>query len=404
MNTHPPIVNQPQDEGPERFDPALLTQPAAVRLAWFEKACLIEHARLDQACNAILQMICSPGEGAGFNRLGTTVLVIGPARVGKTTLIEELKKRLLERARERMMQDPNHRPFVSVSAPESGRGRFNWVDFYVAVLREVNYPFLGREKVGVRVRDLREAMEEALIQDQPYAVIVDEAHHLAKAASGRGLQDQLDHLKYLENRTGVCHVLVGTYEMRRFRTVTAQLAGRSIDVHFPRYDATVKEDREEFRSALWALQRQLPVEEEPHLTEHSWEMLYARSIGCIGLLKLHLNRALSMALSEGAKTVTEKHLKATAILEDRLKEMLDTALKGEQDLAEPEGADERLLGLLGLRDPKVRKTIAMPKEEHATSSPQSKGGRPGDRSPGRDLTGPGAEQPQQDEDGGRVAG
>ncbi len=133
-------------------------------------------------------------------------------------------------------------------------------------------------------------------------------------------------------------------------------------------------------------------------------MLYARSIGCIGLLKLHLNRALSMALSEGAKTVTEKHLKATAILEDRLKEMLDTALKGEQDLAEPEGAHERLLGLLGLRDPKVRKTIAMPKEEHATSSPQSKGGRPGDRSPGRDLTGPGAEQPQQDEDGGRVAG
>ncbi|HEY6407984.1 MAG TPA: TniB family NTP-binding protein [Ktedonobacteraceae bacterium] len=294
--------------------------------------------------------------------------------------------------------------FVSVSAPESGRGRFNRVDFYVAVLREVNYPFLKREKVGVRVRDLREAMEEALIQDQPYGVIVDEAHHLAKAASGRGLQDQLDHLKYLENRTGVCHVLVGTYEMRRFRTVTAQLAGRSIDVHFPRYDATKKEDREEFRSALWALQRQLPVEEEPHLAEYSWEMLYARSIGCIGLLKLHLNRALSMALSEDAKTVTEKHLKATAMQEDRLKEMLNTALLGEQDLIEPEGADERLLTALGLRDSKVKETTSRPKEEYPSSFPQSKGRKPGDRSPGRDLTGPGAEQSQQDEDGKRVAG
>ncbi len=75
MGTRPPDVPQPQDEGPERFDPALLPQPVALRLAWFEKECLIEHARLDQACSDILQMICSPGEGAGFNRLGTMVLV-----------------------------------------------------------------------------------------------------------------------------------------------------------------------------------------------------------------------------------------------------------------------------------------------------------------------------------------
>jgi hypothetical protein len=398
MSRHPPHVNQLQDEGPERFDPALLTQPAAVRLAWFEKECLIEHAHLNQAASAILQMICSPGEGAGCNRLGTMVLVIGPARVGKTTLIEEVKRQIANRARERMIQDTNHRPFVSVSAPESGRGRFNWVDYYIAVLRAVNYPFLKREKIGVHVRDLREAMEEALIQHQPYAVLVDEAHHLAKAASGRGLQDQLDHLKDLENHTGVCHVLVGTYEMRRFRTVTAQLAGRSIDVHFPRYDATEKEDREEFRSALWALQRQLPVEEEPYLAQHSWELLYARSIGCIGLLKLHLNRALGMALTERAKTVTEKHLKATALSEDRLKEMLSTALKGEQDLAEPDGADERLLGLLGLRDSEQKKTRVRPKEEPPTWAPLSKGWKPGDRSPGRDGIGSDLATEQQDTD------
>src|SRR5260370_33142136 len=99
---------------------------------------------------------------------------------------------------------------------------------------------------------MREAMEEALIQHHPYAVIGDEAHHLAKAASGRTLQDQLDHLKDLENRTGVCHVLVGTYEMRRFRTVTPQLAGRSGDGHFHRYDATRQEESEEFRSVLSA--------------------------------------------------------------------------------------------------------------------------------------------------------
>ena len=380
----PPLTNPKpvQDDGPERFDPLLLTQSPAKRLAWFEHHCLIEHARLEQSCEAILRTICSPGEGEDLARLGTMVLVIGPARVGKTTLIAELQKRLLTRAQERMLRDPSHRPFVSVSAPEEGSGRFNWVDYYIAVLRQVNHPFVNSKKPGVRVRDLREAMEEAFVQHQPYAVIVDEAHHLAKAGSGRGLQDQLDHLKDLENRTGVCHVLVGTYEMRRFRTATPQLAGRGFDVHFSRYDAKHKEDREEFRSALWALQRQLPVVEEPLLAQEYWEPLYARSIGCIGLLKLHLNRALALALTQGAQTVTREHLNATATSEGRLQAMLGEALRGEADLAEPEGADERLLAALGLRGSEAT-------TQHGTSpSTRSRGTKPGDRSPGRDPIGP----------------
>jgi hypothetical protein len=389
----------PQDEEPERFDPILLTQPASVRLAWFEKECTIEHSYLLQALDAVLRTICSPGAGASLNRLGTMALVIGPARVGKTTFIRLLEQRLLERAKERMLRDPNHRPFVSVNATGPGSGRFDWVDYYTAVLRQVNNPFLDRKTPVIRVRDLREAMEEALIQHQPYAVLVDEAHHLAKAASGRTLQDQLDHLKYLENRTGVCHVLVGTYEMRPFRKVNAQLAGRSVDVHFPRYDVTKQEDREEFRSVLWALQRHLPVEEEPLLAENQWEMLYARSIGCIGLLKLHLIRALALALSQDARTVTEAHLRSTAPSEDRVKEMLNTAILGEEDLTEPEGADERLLALLGLRATET-------KEAPSTPSPRPRGRKPGDRTPGRDPIGPhtDTEPSRYDEDGDRAAG
>jgi hypothetical protein len=377
----PPNPPQIQDEGPERFDPVLLTQSEAKRLAWFEHQCLIGHLRLEQSCDAIMRTICSPGEGEDLARLGTMVLVIGPARAGKTTLIVELEKRLLLRANARMLRDPNHRPFVSVSAPEEGSGRFNWTDYYLAVLRQVNHPFVDRKKRSVLVRDLREAMEEALIQHQPYVVIIDEAHHLAKAGSGQGLQDQLDHLKDLQNRTGICHVLAGTYEMRRFRTATAQLAGRGIDIHFSRYDAKKKEDREEFRSALWALQRQLPVAREPLLAQEYWEALYARSIGCIGLLKLHLNRALALALAERTETVTHEQLRATALPEGRVKEMLSEALKGEADLAESPGADERLLSALGLRESEVV-TKSRP-----TPSARVSGTKPGERLPGRDPTG-----------------
>ncbi len=397
------------DLEPERFDPALLAQPVAVRVAWFEKECTIEHLSLLQARDAVLRTICSPGEGSSLNRLGTMVLVIGPSRVGKTTLIRLLEQELIARAGERLLREPAHRPFVSINATGPGSGRFDWIDYYVAVLRQVNNPFLDRKPSAIRVRDMREAMEEVLIQHHPYAVIVDEAHHLAKAANGRTLQDQLDHLKDLENRTGVCHVLVGTYEMRRFRTVTPQLAGRSVDVHFRRYDATKKEEREEFRSVLWALQRQLPLEIEPPLVEQHWEMLYARSLGCIGLLKLHLIRALALALTEHAQTITETHLRATAPSEERVKEMLGAALAGEEDLAEPDGADERLLELLGLREKATIPPIESAASETNQGQPaQARSGnrKPGDRNPGRDGIGEGldAEQRDLEEPGERAAG
>ncbi len=395
--------DQPQDDGPERFDRVLLAQPPAARVAWVEKECTIEHTHLLQARDAILQTICSPGGGPSLNRLGTMVLVIGPMRVGKTTLIRLLEQELIVRAGERMRRSPAHRPFVSISATGPGSGRFDWIDYYTAILRQVNNPFLDRKPSAIRVRDMREAMEEALIQHRPYAVIVDEAHHLAKAASGRTLQDQLDHLKYLENRTGVCHVLVGTYEMRRFRTVTPQLAGRSVDVHFRRYDATKKEEREEFRSVLWALQRQLPLESEPLLAQQHWEMLYARSLGCIGLLKLHLIRALALALTGHAQTITETHLRATAPSEDRVKEMLSAVLAGEEDLTEPEGADERLLELLGLREKaEVQLMTAGKMPEQPTSG--SRGRKPGERNPGRDDIGESAESSSLDSPRKQAAG
>src|SRR5260370_3068174 len=388
-----------QDDGPERFDPALLIQSKAERLAWFEKECTIEHTNLLQARDAILQNICSPGEGPGLNRLGTMVLVIGPSRVGKTTLIRLLEQELIGRTGEHLRSSRAHRPFVSISATGPGSGRFDWVDYYTAILRQVNNPFLKRKPSAIRVRDMREAMEEALIQHAPYAVIVDEAHHLAKAASGRTLQDQLDHLKDLENRLGVCHVLVGTYEMQRFRTVTPQFAGRSVDVHFRLYDATKKEEREEFRSVLWALQRQLPLEIEPLLVEQHWEMLYARSLGFIGLLKLPLIRAPALALTEHAQTITETHLRATAPSEDRVREMLGAVLAGEEDLAEPDGADERLLELLGLRE----KATILAMENAASKTKQgqpaqarSGNWKPGDRNPGRDGIGQGLDAEQSD--------
>ncbi len=371
-------------EAPESFPPELLAQPAGARLEYFEQRCLISHPRLQEALEAILQAICPPGEGASMSRPGTMILVIGPSRVGKTTLIRLLEERLLTKSRAFMMSNPSFIPFASILAAGSDTSRFEWAEYYRAVLRALHDPFVDGKIARIRTRELREAMETALIERNPFAIIVDEAHHLAVAASGSRLQSQLNHLKHFENATGVSHVLVGTYEMRPFRKVNAQLACRSVDVHFPRYDAAIDADAQVFQSVVWALQRQLPIEQEPALVEH-WEFLYARSIGCVGLLKMHLNRALTLALTEQAKTVTLPHLRKTAMPEARVEAALRNALESEAELTESDGADERLLTLLGLRGSRKEQPPHAKTDE--PSPLPKKQDRPGKRSPGRDATG-----------------
>lgn len=370
---------------PDHFPTALLTQPIGARLEYFEHQCFIEHPRLRQALDQTLQAVCPPGIGASMRRPGTMVLVIGPSRVGKTTLIRLLEEQLQVRAKDQMERDPGFIPFASITLAAPDAHRFDWRTYYRAVLRGLQDPFVDGKVARIRERELREAMEAALLHRKPIAVIVDEAHHLAKTSRGQCLQDQLDQLKYFENLTGVSHLLVGTYDLRPFRKVNAQLACRSADVHFSRYDATVDEDAQVFRSVLWALQRQLPVEREPQLVEQ-WEFLYARSIGCIGLLKVHLNQALNLALAQGSQTVTLSHLRQTAIPETRVQLALQNALEGETELAEQPGADERLLTLLGLRGKRLKEPPKQQVEEKSPS-PQEERKQPGKRKPARDAIG-----------------
>ncbi len=219
-----PQQEMSQAQEPEFFDRALLLQPPSARQEYFEQHCLIEHPKLLEALDAILEAICAPGEGIHARRPGTIVLVIGPSRVGKTTLIHLLEERLLAYAHEQMLRDPTFIPLASITAPEPGSGRFEWTEFYQPVLRQLGNPFVDNPTHPIRARQMREALVAAYQERKPLAIIVDEAHHLAEAARGSRLQSQLNHLKNFENLTGVSHVLVGTYAMRPFRKVNAQLA------------------------------------------------------------------------------------------------------------------------------------------------------------------------------------
>jgi AAA domain-containing protein len=340
IGTAPPTEYRDGEDNYSRpFPLALLDRPRAERMTYFY-AYTVNHTALTIASQEVARAVYDPGQA-------TTINVIGPTGVGKTTLATWLRQRLIADAKEHLATDPGHVPCVCIDATAPTTGRFDWVDYYRAVLIALGDPFASG-RAYIRTRDLRAAMERALRLRTTTAILVDEAQHLAKVASGRKLQDQLDRLKYLGQYTGVVHVLLGTYELRAFRTVNAQLGRRSLDVHFPRYDATQANDRVVFRSTLWSFQRNLPLIVEPELKDTEWEYLYTRTIGCVGTLKQWLARALDRAIHEGAPTLTHAHLQATAPASARVEAAFQEAIEGEAEMRERADADSYLFDLVGL--------------------------------------------------------
>src|SRR3989304_9628642 len=100
--------------------------------------------------------------------------------------------------------------------------------------------------------------------------------------------------------TGTPHVLIGTYELPGLANKSAHLTRRSIEIHFGRYHVESAEDLLAFKSVLLTFQRHLPLAVEPDLVGRH-EYLYEGSVGCVGVLKNWLNRALAAVLAEGGR-------------------------------------------------------------------------------------------------------
>lgn len=341
---------------PERSPSVPAALPASEQLAEFKQSS-IAHRILKEADNNLWQRIREPG-GASL------IFVYGPTGVGKTTLRQHITARLIEGAEGSPESEAYQLPVLALEAAAPESGNFHWGHFFRQALGELEAPFLkdkvqyaanmayfdraGNYVINHRAstQDLRLSVEQALRYRRPRAVIIDEAQHLTKISSGRRLQEQMDVLKSLANQTGSLLVLIGTYELLTFQGLSGQLSRRSVSVHFPRYGPGA-EDLKAFQSVLYGFQRRLPVTEEPDLLKH-WEYCYVRSIGCVGILKDWLVRALGAAMTEGARTVSQRHLEETALSVWQCEQIARETLAGEERLEEKPGSMSRLTEMLGL--------------------------------------------------------
>lgn len=307
------------------------------RLAHFH-GIRLTHPRVSQAL-ADLKLMSKPGAGSDIT------LLVGPTGVGKSTVVHALRNQVLQEQEKRMCDEPALIPIILTEAPASGERGFSWRIFYQRLGEELQEPLMSKKqetrtkdgRVTVRpvsttatVAALRTAVEKALVNRSTSTVVVDEAVHLLRNIHGNTLENHMDAVKSLANIDGVNVILVGSYDLLPLLTLSAQVARRSSIVHFPRYLTGEHLDERAFAKVLEKLASYLPLEDEVDLSAYA-EDLQKACVGCIGILKNTLSRALALTLRDGGKW-QESHLEKALMSPMQHSAILQETLEGEQKM------------------------------------------------------------------------
>lgn len=390
---------------PETLFPVELLDKSIDERLWHFRTKKVAHRHLNDVTEQVLRAIMYPMPAQ-------VVCIYGPSGVGKGNLAGKVIDTVREMEMAAMLSDRSYVPATFHEIRGYPAGRFNWSGEFELMMRAVNEPpKVVENKLHLNKRDeqgtasgtagmiltaaaqkSQYALENCLRLRKTKLLWVDEAQNL-RNASMRNLLAQIDIFKSIANVTGTVIVLAGTYELLAFSEPNGHLARRTIDVHFPRYHKTVAADLGQFATALYSLQGNLPLRTTPNLVERI-DYVFDHCLGCVGILKDWLYKALALAIKDGERRPFVTYLEATCMLDGRLVASLDEILRGEQNWANLESQQPELQSriktkpatpVLGDSAAEPTELIAIEKEARARRGRN----RPGTRNPIRDRVGGG---------------
>jgi energy-coupling factor transporter ATP-binding protein EcfA2 len=340
------------------------------------KAYAVWHPRLVQVQTQVLDTIWEPADVA-------FVVVCGPSGVGKSKLAEVLTRRLNTPKSGSNGQGTRRALLINTRPPDGAL--FHRTDFYQQGLTRLGKTTIDRhitvdvttaehliEKKRPRGRptaypdnpEVRDAYEEELRRQALRTVILDEAQHLIQSSDGKQPKDQLNWIKSMATETGVLHILIGTYDLLPFCNLDGQMARRGSEFHFARYHIENETDCQAFRNAFSSLLKQIPLSVEHDGLLQRWWYFFEGSLGCIGILKQWLVRALYRALREGSPILSRAHLEKSMLPDAKWERMRADARSGEDEFEYADRQNGYLSNLASL-------PAFVPKPPDLASTPQS---------------------------------
>lgn len=265
----------------------------------------VDHPRFTKVLeDALFYLTKAPGT--------RIVSIVGPSGVGKSRVVSQISDRVLELNRERMEVDPDFVPFVYTEANAYGHAQFSYKYLYEATLTALGDPFarfpsthragkvaeehrpFGRRKLETEYV-LRDRMQKELLRRGTLIWGIDEAQHTLQAKAGP-TKHQLDVLKSIAQSGKAKLLTIGPPELMDKMLCSGQLARRSVTICFTRYRFGDKQDLASFAATADKLFKLMRFVSTPRAREHL-DMLYAGSLGCIGILKEWFQRAMDHAMA-----------------------------------------------------------------------------------------------------------
>ena len=324
------------------------------------KAYAVWHPRLLQVRKQMLDTIWEPADVV-------YTVVCGPSGVGKSKLAEVLARRLNTPTSASNGHFPRRTLFMNTLPPDGEL--FHRTNFYQQGLtllgkttfdRHIQVDVTTAEHLMEKKRprgkvpaypdnpEMRDAYEKELRRLALRTVILDEAQHLIQSGDGKQPKNQLNWIKSMAIETGVLHVLIGTYDLLPFCNLDGQMARRGSEFHFARYHMEDENDCQAFRNAFLSLLKQIPLEVDHDALMQRWWYFFEGSIGCIGILKQWLVRALYRALREKSTELTRIHLETSVLPDAKWERMRADARSGEAEFQYADGQNSYLSDLASM--------------------------------------------------------
>jgi energy-coupling factor transporter ATP-binding protein EcfA2 len=264
----------------------------------------VKHKKLEKVALDILELLSPFNETSIF-------FIIGATGVGKTTLTKRIIRVLVESNKFNDEKDPSTVQFIYIPAPANGERSLSWLSIYSKILDASNEILINKKQItevennkmivrpyrSKSLQTLRGALDSMLKNRKVKVIAMDEAYHLLRFGERGAVMDTLKSI--VENK-GTKLLLIGSYDLFDLAKEYGQVIRRSEIIHFERYHIDNKYDVAEFSSIINKLQNNWPCQVVPNFTAISHELMQA-TLGCIGLLKALMLRALSMQLKNKGK-------------------------------------------------------------------------------------------------------